>query len=87
MGDPSSNDARARAREAYRERKRNGRMALPGFHVADVMMPQKLIALGLLRPDQEDDRAAIRDATIQLLDELDVAQLSHRWADTIPSCL
>ncbi len=62
----------------YKWRRRNGRLALPGFHVADVDWPAKLIALGKLRPDQEDDKDAIREATIRFLDEVRVGQVTER---------
>lgn len=65
-------------RQAHRWRLKHGRLALPGFHVSDVAWPRALIELGRLRPDQEDDRAAIRDATIELLDDLCLGAIDRR---------
>jgi hypothetical protein len=67
-------DARTRQRE-YRRRCKAGRLVLR-IDVADVCWAQKLIALGRLRPSQEDDAAAIAEATTQLLDDLDISVMS-----------
>lgn len=67
VSDRSSKDARARARRAYRERARAGRMALVGVQVDDVAWPQILIELGLLSQGQEDDRRAVSSATNDFL--------------------
>ena len=57
----------------YRKRKADGRLVLPGFHVADVEWPQKLIQIGWLRADQEDDTPAITKATIAFVDAVKIS--------------
>ena len=59
---------------AYKWRRKHGRLALVGFHVDDPGWIEKLIELDRLSPAQEDDRAAIREATIRFIDDIVVAE-------------
>lgn len=63
----STQDARQRARRAYRERQRAGRMALR-IHVDDDAWPLLLVSLGRLRAGEECDKAAVARATIEFID-------------------
>jgi hypothetical protein len=57
-----------------RQRRANGRAVLR-VEVDEVAHVERLIARGLLRPNQCDDRVAIASATERLLDSLEVADV------------
>ena len=74
-GQKSGRQVRMSAAERQRRRRKRmglGRLVLGVIDVAEVDFPQKLIALGRLRRDQEDDVQAITDAAIKALDDLDL---------------
>lgn len=65
-------DRTASARQRrHRRLKRQGRMSLR-ITVDDVAYPQKLISLGLLKLEEEDDPRAIEKATTEMLDRMAV---------------